>query len=166
MTANKIQPTQPLTLMNDYCKISEIMTSSNTTTVITAIVAFFTPRLVLPLALTSEVSSSSSNMVYARTWLRWCKPWALESSLGKDDQDTDDPTDNHNRPWTGRVKKNSSKQDHTGLAALQFAQLEVCLWQFLGEYLDDQLPGGDSGHSDGNSDIEDEVASTNPAKRK
>ncbi|KIJ04274.1 hypothetical protein PAXINDRAFT_183194 [Paxillus involutus ATCC 200175] len=99
-------------------------------------------------------------------YLAMIEPWALESSLGEDDQDTDGPTDDPDRPWAGTVKKNSSKQDRTGLAALRFAQSEVCLRQFLGEYLDDQSPGGDSGHSDGNSDVEDEVASTNPAKRK
>jgi hypothetical protein len=92
-------------------------------------------------------------------YLAMIEPWALESSLGEDDQDTDGPTDDPDRPWAGTVKKNSSKQDRTGLAALRFAQSEVCLRQFLGEYLDDQSPGGDSGHSDGNSILTKLIAS-------
>ncbi|KAF9234844.1 P-loop containing nucleoside triphosphate hydrolase protein, partial [Melanogaster broomeanus] len=72
-------------------------------------------------------------------YLAMVEPWVLElpASLGDDDSDANDP----DRPWAGAVKKNSSKQDRTGLAAIGFIQSRTCLRQYLAKYLDDQSPG-------------------------
>ncbi|KAF8834573.1 hypothetical protein BDN67DRAFT_873768, partial [Paxillus ammoniavirescens] len=69
-------------------------------------------------------------------YLAMLEPWTLELNLVDNDRDMMDP----DRPYVGMVKKNSSKQDRTGCAALRFAQSQSCLHKFLAEYLDDQLP--------------------------
>ncbi|KIJ57646.1 hypothetical protein HYDPIDRAFT_34911 [Hydnomerulius pinastri MD-312] len=69
-------------------------------------------------------------------FLEMYEPWVLEHSLDGDEPDASDP----DKPYAGTLKKNSSKQDRTGCAALRFAQSAKCLREFLANYLNDCSP--------------------------
>jgi len=69
-------------------------------------------------------------------FLELVEPWVLRLAIN--DAGSDDP----DRPFSGTVAKNSSKQDRTGYAAIRFAQSETCRRVFLSKYLDDETPEG------------------------
>ncbi|KIJ06385.1 hypothetical protein PAXINDRAFT_48851, partial [Paxillus involutus ATCC 200175] len=71
-------------------------------------------------------------------YLEMVEPWALELQLENNDFNSGDP----DRPNIGSVKKNSSKQERTGCAAIQFLQSMSCLREFLATYLNDRTPSG------------------------
>ena len=66
------------------------------------------------------------------------KPWAFELQLEQNKLDTGNP----DKPNVGTIKKNSTKQERTGCAAIQFVQSKTCLREFLATYLNDQTPSG------------------------
>jgi hypothetical protein len=65
--------------------------------------------------------------------------WALEVELTDEHDDHHDP----DKPYAAILKKNSSKKDRTGCAALRYAQSTTCLREFFAKYLDDQTCTGD-----------------------
>lgn len=72
-------------------------------------------------------------------FLMMVEPWAFKVELTDEHDNTNDP----DKPYAGVVQKNSSKQDHTGCAALRYVQLKTCLREFFAKYLHDETPSGD-----------------------
>lgn len=64
--------------------------------------------------------------------------WALEAELTEEQIMSNDP----DIPYSGTLKKNSSKKDRTGCAALRYVQSATCLREFYAKYLGDQTPTG------------------------
>ncbi|KAG2751384.1 hypothetical protein P692DRAFT_20847011 [Suillus brevipes Sb2] len=70
-------------------------------------------------------------------YLMMIETWALEVNLIDEHNDTNDP----DKPYTiTALKKNPSKRDCTGCAALQYVQSKTCLQEFFAKYLNDQTP--------------------------
>ena len=65
------------------------------------------------------------------------EPWAV-TLVTEGSSDAVDP----DRPFAGIIKKNSTKQDRTGLATLKFIQSSTCLRAFFARYLGDDSPTG------------------------
>ncbi|KAH0831172.1 hypothetical protein J3R83DRAFT_13749 [Lanmaoa asiatica] len=63
--------------------------------------------------------------------------WAIELGLGNSN---DKAEANRDKPYAGLVKMNSSKQDRTSIASLQFVQSKTCLREFFAGYLGDNSP--------------------------
>ena len=66
------------------------------------------------------------------------EPWVFGLQLDDNVLDSSNP----DRPIISTIKKNLSKQERTGRAAIQFVQSKTCLREFLAMYLDDQTPSG------------------------
>ncbi|KAG1884572.1 hypothetical protein F4604DRAFT_1919006 [Suillus subluteus] len=64
------------------------------------------------------------------------KSWALEVELMEEHNDDSDL----DKPYAAIIKKNLSKKDRTGCAALRYAQSTICLRECFAKYLDDQTP--------------------------
>ena len=72
-------------------------------------------------------------------FLTMVETWALELKLdGYGIKEGESP----DKPYAGTLKKNSSKQDRTSMASLQFVQSDTCLRKSFAEYLGDHSPEG------------------------
>ncbi|KAG2110650.1 uncharacterized protein F5147DRAFT_651823 [Suillus discolor] len=72
-------------------------------------------------------------------YLMMIETWALEVNLTEEHDDADDA----DKPYAITApKKNSSKRDRTGCAALQYVQSKMCLREFFAKYFNDPTPTG------------------------
>ncbi|KAG9312822.1 hypothetical protein JVU11DRAFT_6241 [Chiua virens] len=69
------------------------------------------------------------------------EPWALQLSF------KGISVTNPDQPFAQIIKKNSSKQDHTSIASIQYVQSQTCLHQFFATYLGDKSRHGEHFHS-------------------